>query len=85
MAITTTLQTDLKTADIEIEDEYTGPLELTREQALAMFEAEVQKQLSISGEEFIRRLDAGEYDDIYDDPNHPIDIVDLEMLSHVAR
>lgn len=84
MAITTTTPTDLKTVEIDAEEEYTGPLELTREQAIADFEAEVQKKLGISGTEFLRRMDAGEYDEIYDDPNHR-DIGYLDMLSHVVR
>ncbi len=84
MATTTTSQTDIDTASINIEEEYTGPLELTREQAIADFEAEVQKKLGISGTEFLRRMDTGEYDEIYDDPNHR-DIGYLDMLSHVVR
>jgi len=85
MAITTTSQTDLETVEIEIEEEYTGPLELTREQGIAHFEAEVQKKLGISGTEFLRRMDAGDYNDIYDDPADDFEIGYLEMLSHVVR
>ena len=76
----TTTTTDIET----IEEEYTGPLELTREQEIDHFEAEVQKKLGITGTEFLRRLDADEYNDIYDDSDHR-DIGYLDTLSHVVR
>lgn len=61
-----------------------GVKELTPEEGRAFFEGEVQRLLGISGEEFLRRLDAGEYNDVYDDPNHR-HIGDLESLSHAVR
>ena len=77
------LRTPPKTDTSEINyDEYTGPLELTREQAIAFFEKEVQKKLGITVEEFLRRRDAGEYDEAIDLPG---DIGLLEMMSHVVR
>ncbi len=83
MAITTTTDTALQPVEVEIEEEeYTGPLELTREQARVLFDADVQKKLGITGDEFLRRLDAGEYDDAIDEPG---DIGDLKMFSHVVR
>lgn len=80
MATTTTTEIDIETID----NDYSGPLTLTHEEALALFEAEVQRDMGISGEEFLRRLDAGEYDEIYDDPEYR-HIGHLEMFSHVVR
>lgn len=46
--------------------------QLTREETLEHFDAQARKRLGMSGEEFVRRLDAGEFHDIVDDPiNHP--------------
>lgn len=59
-------------------------IEFTPEEARAFFEAEVQRAMGISGEEFLRRLDAGEYNEIYDDPEYR-HIGRLEMLSSVVR
>ena len=78
MALRSTAQTDID----EIDDG--GIVYLTGEEARAYFEDEVQRELGISGDEFLRRLDAGEYDAIYDDPDHR-EIGHLEMLSHVVR
>ena len=36
----------------------------------ALFEREAQRMLGISGEEFLRRWDAGEYRDLPDTPAH---------------
>lgn len=41
---------------------------LTGEEAHAFFEREVQRLVGISGDEFIRRYDAGEYAEIEDIP-----------------
>ena len=38
-------------------------IELTPEQAWEQFDADVRRRLQISGAEFARRLDAGEYGD----------------------
>ncbi len=84
MAITTTTATDVQPIEFAFEEEYTGPLELTREQEIAYFEAQVMKKLGITGTEFLQRMDDGEYNDVYDDPDHR-DIGYLEMLSHVVR
>jgi hypothetical protein len=80
MALRTPPQTDID----EIDNDYSGPIELTHEEAVAYFDAEVRRDLGISGDEFLRRLDAGEYDAIYDDPEHR-EIGHLEMLSHLVR
>jgi hypothetical protein len=39
--------------------------------------------MGMSGEEFLRRYDAGEFDDIFDDPDHP-EILHLAMLRSFA-
>lgn len=45
---------------------------LTEEEWYAHFDGLARKHLGISGEEFLRRLDDGEYADIVDDPfDHP--------------
>ena len=41
---------------------------LSREESRAMFDREAQHRLGITGEEFLRRWDAGEYRDIPDTP-----------------
>lgn len=85
MAITTTTgtDTDVQSPTYVETAEYTGPLELTREQARVLFDIEVQQKLGITGDEFLRRLDAGEYDS--DAIDAPGDIGNLEMFSHVVR
>ena len=44
---------------------------LSDEEARAEFDAQSRKLLGISGEEFLRRWDAGEYRGIEDDADHP--------------
>jgi hypothetical protein len=80
MALRTTTPIDFEALD----EDGDGIVYLTGEDARAYFEDEVQRELGISGTEFLRRLDAGEYDEIYDDPDHR-EIGHLEMLSHVVR
>lgn len=41
---------------------------LTQEEARAHFDAQARRLLEMSGEEFLRRLDAGEFDDLIDEP-----------------
>jgi hypothetical protein len=43
---------------------------LTDEEAHALFDAEARKVMGMSGEEFLRRYDAGEFDDMPDDIEH---------------
>jgi hypothetical protein len=57
---------------------------LSPEEGRQYFEDEVRKRLGISGDEFLRRLDAGEYQDIPDDPEH-WPIIELSMLQDFAR
>lgn len=63
---------------IEIE----GVKELTVEEARAYFDAQARRLVGMSGEEFLRRLDAGEFDDLIDEPGP---IGNLEMLSPFGR
>lgn len=59
--------------------------DLTPEEAKADFDAKARQLLGISGEEFLRRLDAGEYDDVLDDPAYHRTVGYLWDLSVVAR
>ncbi len=52
---------------------------LTDEEARAAFDAEARRVMGMSGEEFLRRYDAGEFDDVPDDWEH-MDFTALEML-----
>lgn len=46
--------------------------ELSPEEAWADFDATARRYLDLTGEEFLRRLDAGEFEPIIDDPmDHP--------------
>ncbi len=47
-----------------------GVTYLTGEAALAFFEREIQRLMGMSGEEFIRRYDAGEYETLEDIPEN---------------
>jgi hypothetical protein len=78
MALRSTTPIDYEALD----DDGDGIVYLTREQARIHFDMEVREKLGISGEEFLRRLDAGDYDDVIDLPG---DIGMLEMFSHVVR
>jgi hypothetical protein len=51
-------------------------LETTPEEGRAIFDQEARFRLGMSGEEFLRRWNAGEY---ADDPDRP-DVMDLVML-----
>jgi hypothetical protein len=50
-----------------------------------LFDDQVRERLGISGEEFLRRWDAGEYDASFDDPRHHSTLVHLWMLSPFGR
>ena len=54
---------------------------LDKEEGRRLFDREAQRLLSISGAEFLRRWDAGEYDA---DPDRP-EIMSLVMLIPFAR
>ena len=66
----------------ELEVEIEGIKELTAEEARAYFDAQARRLVGMSGEEFLRRLDAGEFDDLVDQPGP---IGNLEMLSPFGR
>ena len=57
---------------------------LSREEGRQFFDEQARQRLGISGAEFLRRLDAGEYRDIPDDPEH-WDIIELSMMTAFAR
>jgi hypothetical protein len=57
---------------------------VTAEEESAFFDEEARRFLDISGEEFSRRLAAGEYDAVIDDPRHG-DVAYLALLSSVAH
>lgn len=59
--------------------------QLSQAETLAEFDAQAQEVLQISGVEFVRRLDAGDLDDIIDDPGTYPGITYLLMLSDVVR
>ena len=57
----------------------------TREETLAEVDAQARQVLKVSGEEFLRRLDAGELDEVIDDPVTYPGITYLLMLSASVR
>ena len=57
---------------------------LEEEESRAFFDAQAQRLMGISGEEFIRRYDAGEFEDAPDDAEHH-GITELVMLLPFGR
>jgi hypothetical protein len=57
---------------------------LTPEQSEEEFDRRARRLVNMSGEEFIRRWEAGEFRDQLDDPEHP-EILELAMLLSVGR
>lgn len=57
--------------------------ELSYEEGQKLFDAKARRRLNISGEEFIRRWDAGEID--FDDPETHIAVVELWMMLPFVR
>lgn len=57
------------------------PITLTREQARDRFDEQARRRLGISGEEFLRRWDAGYYKDPDSDPN----VISMVMLVPLVR
>jgi hypothetical protein len=53
-------------------------------EARAVFDYRARKVMGMSGEEFLRRYDAGEYDEIADKPGHR-HIMDLIALAPFGR
>ena len=54
---------------------------LTEEEGRALFDEEARRLLGISGEEFVRRYDAGYYDDNPDTP----EIIQLHLMLPMFR
>lgn len=83
-----------ETATLRVEPEARvadpGPAEhpieawLTPEEGRAFFDEHARKLTGMSGEEWLRRYNAGEFDAIHDDPDHP-EVVQLELLIPFAR
>lgn len=59
--------------------------ELSKKEGREMFDRAVRRKLGISGEEFMRRWDAGYYDDPDDRTKNPPEVMDLGMLMDFAR
>jgi hypothetical protein len=73
--------------DVEIdwgEVSTSGVQFVTPEEGRAYFDEQARELLGISGAEFVRRHDAGEYDDIIDDPAHDA-VGFLAFLIDLAR
>jgi hypothetical protein len=58
---------------------------LSPEDGRLLFDAQVRQRLDISGEEFLRRWNAGDYDAPFEDPEQHSTLVHLWMLSSLAR
>lgn len=57
---------------------------LTAEEERALFDAQAREITGLSGEEFLRRLDAGEFRDVLDDGDHS-NLMYLALLSRIVR
>lgn len=57
---------------------------LTEEEGHRLFDNKAQQLLGVSGNEFLRRWDAGEYDAVADDPDHH-EIMQLAALIPFGR
>jgi hypothetical protein len=57
---------------------------LTEGEGHKVFDERAQELMGMSGDEFLRRWDAGEYDQIADDPDHP-DVMRLAALIPFGR
>jgi hypothetical protein len=59
--------------------------ELTDEEARELFDRSARHYLGISGEEFLRRWDAGEYDDPDDRTKNPPEVMEVASLLPFVR
>jgi hypothetical protein len=59
--------------------------ELTAEEGRELFDNAARYYLDMSGEEFIRKWDAGEFDAIIDDPEHHSKLMQVAMLRPFAE
>lgn len=57
---------------------------LSREEGRALFDAQAREQMGMSGDEFIRRWEAGEFDAVIDGPDHN-KLMDLALLMPFGR
>ncbi len=53
---------------------------LTVEEVRGMFEREARRYFDMSGEEFLRKWDAGEFKSIIDDPRYHNKLIGIAML-----
>lgn len=59
--------------------------ELSQEEGRELFDRAAWHHLGISGEEFMRRWDAGYYDDPDDRTKNPPEVMEVGMLMNLAR
>ncbi len=59
--------------------------EITREEGRELFDRNARHHLGISGEEFLRRWDAGEYDDPDDRTKNGPEVMEVASLLPIAR
>jgi hypothetical protein len=75
---------ELDDANEDWADDIPGVRFVTREEGIALFDQQAQKTLGISGEEFLRRWDEGEYQPVPDTPEG-WPIARLAMMIPFAR
>lgn len=59
--------------------------ELSREEGRQLFDRQARRYLGISGEEFLKKWDAGEYGDPDDRTKNPPGVMQLAMLLPFVR
>lgn len=59
--------------------------ELSREEGRQLFDRQARRYLGISGEEFLKKWDAGEYGDPDDRTQNPPGVMQLAMLLPFVR
>jgi hypothetical protein len=70
----------------ELPDEELPPVRwLNDEEGKEYFDQQARQLMGMSGEEFLRRWDAGEFDSVVDDPDHHSKLVYLQLLTPFAR
>lgn len=72
------------TVVIENDDEVEISGLLSPEDTRAEFDAMAREYFGVSGQEFIAKLDAGDYDEIYDDLEHP-ELMHLALFARLFR
>jgi hypothetical protein len=73
-----------ESVDDEEESRSNGIIWLSDDEARARFDQTSRDLLGMSGDEFLRRLDAGEWKDLIDDGEHP-DHLWLAMMRSFAE